>query len=123
MWRNRLVSRRQIRLRFLLAKLRPVKWLRVKLLLVKRCGRPSVGRSRVIAADGIVAEETGVVGIAVEEIAGAGTRLRVRLRVDVMLAGVILVDRVDGMRGWIRCASGLLLVVLGRLRLRMSLWI
>ena len=118
-----MVSRRQIRLRFLLAKLRPVKWLRVKLLLVKRCGRPSVGRSRVIAADGIVAEETGVVGIAVEEIAGAGTRLRVRLRVDVMLAGVILVDRVDGMRGWIRCASGLLLVVLGRLRLRMSLWI
>jgi hypothetical protein len=112
----------------LLAKLRPVKWLRVKLLLVKRCGRPSVGRSRVIAADGIVAEEIVVVGIAVEEIAGAATRLRVRLRVDVIraavsLVDVILADRVDGMRGWIRCASGLLLVVLGRLRRVMSLWI
>ena len=123
-----MVSRRQIRLRFLLAKLRPVKWLRVKLLLVKRCGRPSVGRSRVSAADGIVAEEIVVVGIAVEEIAGAGTRLRVRLRVDVIraavsLVDVILADRVDGMRGWIRCASGLLLVVLGRLRRVMSLWI
>jgi hypothetical protein len=107
----------------LLVKLRLLKSLLVKWLLVMRCVRLSVGRSRASAAGGIAVVEIGVDGIAVEEIAEVVIRLRVRLLVDVILAGVILVDRVYGIRGWIRCASGLLLGVLGRLRRVMSLWI
>ena len=95
--------------------------LRGRLRLVKRCGRLSGGRrSRVRVAasvvDGIVVVEIAVDGIAVVEIVEGETRLRVRLLAIVMPA-----IRAGGIRGWIRCGSGLLLVVLGRV-LRMTRW-
>jgi hypothetical protein len=90
----------------------------VKLRRVKRCALLSgVRRSRVRVAasevDGIVVVEIAVDGIAVVEIVEGETRLRVRLLADVSLGG--------GIRGWIRCGSGLLLVALGRV-LRMTRW-
>ena len=84
------------------------------MLLVKRCvllGRRSrvrVARIAVTSAvDGIAAEEIAVDGIVV----GAGVRL------------LVVASRVDGIRGWIRCGSGLRRVVLGRVRRTMKLWI
>jgi hypothetical protein len=97
-------------------RLRRVRLLRGRLLLVRRCGRVSVGRSRVrvlIAADENVVVEIAVGGTVADGIAVAETRVRVRL-----LAG-----RADGIRGWIRCGSGLLLVERGRDLRMMSLWI
>ena len=67
------------------------------------------------AADGIAVEEIAVDGIVAGVIVGAVTRVRVRLLVRVNLVG--------GIRGWIRCGSGLLRVVLGRVRQMMRLWI
>jgi len=94
----------------------------VRLLLVKRCvllGRRSrvrVARIAVTSAvDGIAAEEIAVDGIVV----GAGVRLAARVRVRLLVD----VSRVDGIRGWIRCGSGLRRVVLGRVRRTMKLWI
>jgi phosphatidylserine decarboxylase len=89
-----------------------------RLLLVRRCGRVSVGRSRVrvlIAADENVVVEIAVGGIVADVIAVAETRVRVRLRTDAI--------RAVGIRGWIRCGSGSLLVELGRDLRMMSLWI
>ena len=80
----------------------------VKLRRVKRCALLSgVRRSRVRVAASVVD------GIVVVEIVEGETRLRVRLLADVSLGG--------GIRGWIRCGSGLLLVALGRV-LRMTRW-
>ena len=87
-------------------------------LLVKRCVPLSVSRSRALVAsvpDGNAVEEIAVDGIAAEEIAVGGTRRRVRLLVDA--------SRAEEIRGWIRCASGLLRVVLGRVLRMMRLWI
>ena len=67
------------------------------------------------AAGGSGVVEIVVDGIAAGGIAADATRRRVRLRAGVR--------RVDGIRGWIRCASGLLRGVRGRRRLMMSLWI
>jgi hypothetical protein len=83
------------------------------LLLVKRFGRLSVGRSRVRVVASAVGE-IGVAGIAADEIAADGTRPRVRL-LAVTLADVI--------RGWIRCGSGLLLVARGRVLRTTRSWI
>lgn len=97
------------------------------MLLVRRYVRLSVGQRRArvvgIVADGIAADGTVEVEIGVDGMAGEGTRLRVRLRVDASRVGVSPLGKVDGIRGWIRSASGLPLGVLGRLRLMMSLWI
>ena len=97
----------------------------VRLGLVKRCVRLSVGRRsrvRVVAsvllsvADGIAGEEIAVDGNVVGVSAAA-----VRLLVDVKL----LVDEclVAGIRGWMRCVSGLRRVVRGRVRRMTRLWI
>jgi hypothetical protein len=83
---------------------------------VKRCGRLSVGRSRVrvaSAVDGIAVEEIAVAGTAAGVIVVAVTRVRARLLVRVNLVGVI--------RGWILCGNGLHRVVLGRVRRMMRL--
>jgi len=68
------------------------------------------------AADGIAGEEIAVAGNVVG-VSAADVRLLVvvKLLVDVSQA--------DGIRGWIRCASGLLRVVLGRVLRMMRLWI
>jgi hypothetical protein len=65
------------------------------------------------AADGIVAGEIVVDGIAAGVIVVAVTRVRARLLVRVNLVGVI--------RGWILCGNGLHRVVLGRVRRMMRL--
>ena len=97
-------------------------------LLVKRCVLLSVSQSRALVAsvpDGNAVEEIAVDGIAAEEIAvdgivvGAGVRLAARVRVRLLVD----VSLVDGIRGWIRCGSGLRRVVLGRVRRTMKLWI
>ena len=85
-------------------------------LLVKRCVPLSVSRSRALVAsvpDGNAVEEIAVDGVA--GIVVDATRRRVRLLVDVSLAG--------GIRGWIRCGSGLLRVVRDRVLRTMRLWI
>ena len=64
---------------------------------------------RVVAADGIVADGIAGGGIVV----GAG----------VSLVAKLVASKVAGIRGWIRCGSGLRRVVLGRVRRTMSLWI
>lgn len=84
-----------------------VRLLLVRLLLVKRCVRRSGGRSRamvaiaVSAVDASVGEEIGVEEIGVGAIVVAA-RLLVAAR------------RSAGIRGWIRCGSGLRREVLGR---------
>ena len=88
-------------------------------LLVKRCVPLSVSRSRALvasAADGIAGEEIAVAGNVVG-VSAADVRLLVvvKLLVDVSQA--------DGIRGWIRCASGLRRVVRDRVRRTMRLWI
>ena len=97
---------------------------RVRLrLLVKRCVLLSGSRSRVVvesAAGGNAVVEIVVDGIAAGVIVVDGTGRRVRLMAGASLADASLVD---GIRGWIRCANGLLLGVRGRLRRMMSLWI
>ena len=71
----------------------------------------------LIAAVGIVA--VGIVGVEIVVdgivVVVGGIRLRVRPQADV--------SRADGIRDWIRYASGLLLVGLGRVLPMMSLWI
>ena len=80
--------------------------------LVKRCVLRSGGQSRVMVAsvaDGIVADGIAGGGIVV----GAG----------VSLVAKLVASKVAGIRGWIRCGSGLRRVVRGRVRRTMSLWI
>ncbi len=94
-------------------RLRRVRLFRVRLLLGKRCGRVSGGRSRVrVAADGIVEVEIAVGGtVAVVDETGVCARLLECAR------------REDGIRAWIRCGSGLLLEGRGRDLRTMNLWI
>ncbi len=88
--------------------------------LVKRFVRRSGGRSRaMVAASAVSAVDVSVV-TAGEEIVGVGIVVGAivagaKVRVDVRL--------VAGIRGWIRCGNGLRLVVLGRARRMMRLWI
>jgi hypothetical protein len=65
------------------------------------------------AVDGIAVEEIAVAGTAAGVIVVAVTRVRVRLLVGV--------NRVGGILGWIRCGNGLRLVVLGRVQPMMRL--
>jgi hypothetical protein len=110
-------------------RLRRAKLRRGRLRLVKRCGRLSGGRSRArvaaSAADASVGEEIEVDGIAVGVIV-ADVSLVARAdetKVRVRLAVVRLVARAAGIRGWIRCGSGSLRVVLGRVLRMTRLWI
>ncbi len=91
---------------------------------MKRCVPLSVSRSRALvasAAEETAVEEIAVAGIGVGVIA-AVVRLPVvvKLLVDVKLLVVVnlLVDvsLAAGIRGWIRCGSGLRRVVRGRVR-------
>ena len=82
-------------------------------LLVKRCVPLSVSRSLALVASAAV--EIVVAGIAAAGIVADVTRARVRLLVDA--------SRAEEIRGWIRCASGLLRVVRGRLLRMTKLWI
>ena len=87
-------------------------------LLVKRCVPLSVSRSRALvasAAEETAVEEIAVAGIGVGVIA-AVVRLPVvvKLLVDVNL--LVDVSLAAGIRGWIRCGSGLRRVVRGRVR-------
>jgi hypothetical protein len=91
------------------------------LRLAKRFGRLSVVRNHARVAASVVdasaGEEIEADGIAVGGIVVDGTRVLVRLVV------VRRVARVDGIRGWIRCGSGLLLVERGRVLHRTRWWI
>ena len=87
-------------------------------LLVKRCVPLSVSRSRALVAsvaDGIAVEEIVADGIAAV-VSAAVVRLLVVVKLLVVVNLLVDVSLAAGIRGWIRCGSGLRRVVRGRVR-------